>query len=124
MTTALQLKDWITVWLVAGNALLALWSLFLYWRQRAPGPLFFQALVFFQLLIGAQVALGIFLFAAGLPPSSGHLMYGVLNAVLAAGRVLGHARLVGSGAQGMLWHGLLSLLAIALVARSLVTAAS
>ncbi|OUN00709.1 MAG: hypothetical protein BAA04_08645 [Firmicutes bacterium ZCTH02-B6] len=123
MATALQLKDWLTVWLVAGNAWLALWSLFLYWRQRAPGPLFFQALLFFQLLIGAQVALGVFLFAGGLAPNSGHLMYGVLNAVLAVGRVFGHTRLVSSGAQGMLWHGLLSLLAIGLVARSLVTAA-
>jgi len=47
----------------------------------------------------------------------------VLNAALAAGRVGWYTRLLSTGPQGMLWHGLLALLAIGLVARSLVTAA-
>jgi len=118
-----RLKDLITVWLIAGNGLLALWALALYWRRRAPERLFFQALVFFQLLIGVQVILGISLLAMGVPPNSGHLLYGVLNALLAVGRVGSHTRLVAMGASGLLWHGFLALLAIALVARSLVTAA-
>lgn len=123
MATVLQLKDLFTVWLAAGNALAAVWALILYFLKRSPNRLFWQATVFLQVLMLVQVALGVTLIVGGLFPNSGHLLYGVLNGLLALVRVGWYTRISAAGPQGTLWHAFLALLAVGLVARSLVTAA-
>lgn len=104
MATILQLKDLFTLWLAVGNGVMALWALALYFRRRMPGRLFFQATVFLQVLMAAQVLLGVTLMGGGLWPHASHIFYGVLNGVLALVRVFGYTRILGSGQSGILWH--------------------
>ncbi|MBO8141252.1 MAG: hypothetical protein H0Z37_03610 [Firmicutes bacterium] len=120
--TLLQIKDLITVWLMAGNGLFGLWALGLYAFRQPPSVTFARVLLALQLLVGVQFLLGIALLVSGHSTNPGHLMYGILNGMLAAGRVLWHARLVGAGRPGMLWHALLAALAFGLAGRSWVTA--
>ena len=122
VATALQVKNLLTFWLIAGNGLLALWAGLLYLRRSASSPLFFNFFVFLQGLVFVTAAVGVYLVAAGAPTNSAHLMYGVLNGILALTRLGLHPRLVRTGAPGLVWHGLLALLAVALVARSSATA--
>ncbi|HEY8417475.1 MAG TPA: hypothetical protein VIK93_05520, partial [Limnochordales bacterium] len=102
MATVLQLKDLFTVWLAAGNALAAVWALILYFLKRSPNRLFWQATVFLQVLMLVQVALGVTLIVGGLFPNSGHLLYGVLNGLLALVRVGWYTRISAAGPQGTL----------------------
>lgn len=118
----LQLKQIVFVWLLVGNGLLALWALVAYGTNRAPGPLYFRLLVFLQALIIVALGAGVGLLSAGVPTNWGHVLYAVLNGGLAVGRVLAYGRLISTGRRGLLWEAGLALLAVALVARSSVTA--
>lgn len=118
----LQLKQILFVWLLAGNVLLFAWALVLYVRNKSTGPLYFRLLAFLQALVIIVVIAGVVLLSAGLPTNWGHILYAVLNGVLAFGRVLAHGRLGRLGKQGLLWEMFMTLIAIALIARSSVTA--
>lgn len=119
---ALQLKNIITMWLFAGNGLLALWAGALFVLQRPPNRTFFNILAFLQALVVLVFAIGVFLVLGPGRTNPGHIMYGVLNVGLAAVRMAVHGRLAGGGRSGAAWHALLALLAIALLARSFTTA--
>jgi len=118
----LSLKQILFVWLLVGNGILFVWAVGLYLTGRPTGPLYFRLVAFMQILVLVVIGAGVFLFVSGVATTWGHLLYAVLNAGLAVGRLLAHGRLVGMGKQGLLWQMFLALLAIALVARSSVTA--
>lgn len=120
--TVLRLKNFVTLWLILGNGLLTVWAGGLYLVHRQPSRAFFNILVFLQLLVGALVLLGMYLLGRQVSTNPGHVMYGVLNGALAVVRVGLYPRLTASGRGGTLWQGFLALLAVALVARSSVTA--
>jgi len=119
---ALKLKNIITMWLFAGNGLLALWAGALFFLRRPPSRTFFNVLAFLQVLVVLAFAIGVFLVLGPGRTNPGHIMYGVLNLGLAAVRVVLHGRLAGGGRSGAAWHAFLALLAIGLVARSFATA--
>lgn len=120
--TLLSLKQILFVWLLAGNGLLVVWALILYRSGKRTGTLFFRLTAFLQVLILVEVGAGVGLLIAGISTNLGHLLYAVLNGALAAARLLAHGRLGRLGKNGLLWHAFLALMAIALVARSSVTA--
>jgi hypothetical protein len=69
--------------IVAGWALLALWALVSFVRNKAPGGGFWNLLAALQFLVGAQIVVGVVLFAGGSrPPTPGvswlHYAYGGL----------------------------------------------
>ncbi len=118
----LQLKQIMFMWLLVGNGVLAAWALILYATKGRTGPLYFRLVAFLQVLVLISVAAGFGLLFIGVPTTWAHVMYAVLNGGLALGRLLGHGRLAAMGRQGLTWHIGLALLAIALIARSSVTA--
>lgn len=120
--TLLQVKQIVYVWLLVGNAIVILWALLLYALGKKSGTLFFRLIAFLQVLVLVEVAAGVTMMAAGLGTNLGHLLYAVLNAGLAVARLLAHGRLVRARQRGLLWQTFLALMAIALVARSSVTA--
>jgi hypothetical protein len=66
-----------------GFGLMALWALLAFFRNRSPAEWFWRAVALVQVLLGLQVAVGIFLLLAGLvPPGRGgawlHYAYGGL----------------------------------------------
>ena len=67
----------------AGWALLAVWTLFSFVRNRPPGDRFWAFLGAMQIVLGAQAVVGAILFASGARPSSDgpewlHYVYGAL----------------------------------------------
>lgn len=118
----LQIKQIVFLWLLIGNGLLAAWAIVAYARSKATGPLYFRLLVFLQALVVVALGAGVGLLSAGVPTNWGHVLYAVLNGGLALGRVLAHGRLLDTGRKGLLWEAGLALIAVALVARSSVTA--
>jgi hypothetical protein len=72
--------------IVGGWALLALWALLSFIRNRAPADAFWNVLGILQVILGVQVALGAVLLAMGrVPPARGptwlHYVYGALGPV-------------------------------------------
>lgn len=119
----LQIKQMAYIWLVAGNVLLAVWALGLYVLGRSTaGEFYFRVVVFFQVLVLLAVVVGISLIVTGSGTTPGHWLYAALNALLALVRVFWHGRLMQSGRKGLLWLILLAVTAVALAARSAVTA--
>ena len=69
--------------IVAAFALLALWTLLAFVRNKAPGDAFWNLLALVQIVIGLQAIVGAVLFATGVRPSSNgpqwlHYTYGAL----------------------------------------------
>lgn len=120
--TLLQLKQIVFVWLLIGNGIVAGWALLLYVFDKRSGTLFFRLVAFLQGLILVEVGVGVALLSVGLGTNLGHLLYAVLNTGLAVARLLAHGRLARLGKKGLLWQLFLAMMAIALVARSSVTA--
>lgn len=122
MAVFLQIKQMAFMWLLVGNVALALWALGSYARGTVPGPFYFRVVVFFQVLIVLSIVAGLLLIGGGIATNPGHLLYAFLNGLLALARLGWHSRLVGAGRKGALWMAFLALLAVALSARSSVTA--
>src|SRR5690606_32682776 len=111
-------KNVITLWLIVGNAGLLLWLVILYAGRRQLSPILLNILVLLQVLVFLNAGFGLYMVARGVPFHPAHLMYGVLNALVATLRVGLYGQLARAGSRGLLWHAFLAVLAIALVARS------
>jgi len=123
VSVLVQIKQMAYMWLLVGNLALALWAVGLYALGRtAAGEFYFRVVVFFQVLVGVAVVAGIWLLLAGSGTTPGHLLYAFLNGFLALARVGWHGRIVRTGRKGLLWLALLAVTAVALAARSAVTA--
>src|SRR5690606_17386456 len=83
---------------------------------------YYRVVVFMQVLVGLAVVTGVWLLLRGSGTTPGHLLYAFLNGLLALVRIGWHARIEQTGHKGMLWLALLALTAVALAARSAVTA--
>ncbi len=71
----------------AGFALLALWALYCFLRNKAPGQGFWRLLAAVQVIIGVQVVIGAILLVSGLAPATPgpvwlHYLYGGLFPVI------------------------------------------
>lgn len=123
LSVLLQIKQMAYVWMLIGNVLLALWALGLYVFGRSTvGEFYFRVVVFFQVLVALSIVVGIMLLSGGVGTNPGHLLYAFLNGFLGLARVGWHGRLMRAGRPGLLWLAFLAVMAIALVARSAVTA--
>jgi hypothetical protein len=89
----------------AGFALMALWAIVSFIRNKAPGSWFWNLLAVVQVVIGIQVLIGgiLFLFTDGRPPSNGpqwlHYVYGGLFPAV----VLVVAHRFAKKAEGIAW---------------------
>ena len=118
-----QIKQMAYIWLLVGNLALALWAAALYaLRRPSAGEFYYRVVVFMQVLVGLAVVTGVWLLLRGSGTTPGHLLYAFLNGLLALVRIGWHARIEQTGHKGMLWLALLALTAVALAARSAVTA--